>query len=1747
MKGFLLHITFFIFVLSGKSFCQDFKADTSQKCLSGGFAIIRFTYSGPAGNTFKWDFGDGGTSSIKDSASHNYTQSGTFTVTLTVDSNAPISKTVQIFAEPTSNITSTAATLCSGPITVNFLSNASPDVTTYLWDFADGSKSSLPNPTHFYNSGNYKVSLVVTNNGGCKTSKEYNLNITQDITGIISNSSTNICNQAGKVDFDDLSTSTGFPVNSWIWDFGDAGNASTKSPSHVYAVSDTYIVKLIVKNQDGCVDTVSKELIVTISNVSNKIKSATKTSVCENDTLSFSAENNLYSMSWDFGGGNFGNSQNVSTSYTTAGSYKVVLTSTNTFGCSFRDTFPTPITVLSAPIPQYAWLKDTTCTSPIPVSFTDTSQNSVNWTWDFGDGQTSTSQNPKNFYDTIGTYLVTHTVTYANSCVTTRSDSVKITFTDIVANFSISPATSCIGDSVQFNDITGSGVVGWKWDFGDPGSGVNNTSTLKDAKHAFSKKGSYTITLTITDDKGCSDPERKFNAVIVGQKVNPDFTADPKIGCIPHKVQFNNLTTSNPDSTIYFWSFGDGATSDEYSPEHTYDAVGDFDVLLVVMYRGCPDSIFYDTLIHVEPPDAIFLPKPLSDTISCTLPHTVQFENLSIGVDSAFWDFGDGTTYIGKDEDPPPHIYLTEGSYSTKLIVWNFTNGCSDTLELGDIIRIASPVAIFNYDTNQVYCAPVTINFENLSTPTWGLSIWNFGDSTEVDSSFTSTHSFTFNEPGAYVVKLKNWLPNNCQDSMIKTIIIGGTTANYFADTLQGCAPLTVQFTDSSYIAQNIVKWFWDFGDDVTDTVQNPVHTYNSDGFYTISLTVTDIGGCVSQKIRYNYVTVGTPGGNFSSDKTMVCAGAGVGGQVSFTSFPTSTVIAYNWDFGDGQTSTVKNPFHIFDKAGLYTVKLVINYASGCPTIILKNDFITVVKPVADFVSNDTLLFCAPQSVMIKDLSIDTISTIVRREWNFGNGVTSSLNIDSANTTYLVNGFFDVKLVVTNTMNCTDTIIKDEYIKIFGPVAKFSVSDTSGCVPFTVVFTDSSERADIYRWDFGDGGSSSLKNPVYTYTNPGINPTVLEVEALVQGQSCLATFGPVKFYANPVPVAGFGTSQLTNCNLLNAPFTDSSSQFVTKWHYDFGDGDTSNLQNPTHGFLPGKYTVKQNVETEFGCKDSLTRTDYIIVYPAPVAKFFPDKYTSCDTITVFFEDISTTDSLPIVTWLWNFGDGTTDTVRNPKHFYGVVGKFDVSLSVINNRGCFSTYTSGKAVIIADATPAEFAGLNYASVISPSSVKLFWKFSTSTDLDNYHIFVEEPYGSNNFSLLDSTKNTTYIHDTITPGLRPYCYYVLAKDTCQHYSKDIMIHCTVKLDVSVSQQRNGLNLNWTPYVGWDASLQSYNIYRDTSGNLTLLDNVPATDTNYTDRPLCDDDYNYQIEAIKLNNEFTSTSNIDTGRPDYQYLSTSIINTTVVDNEFIQTTFQINDSIHNGDYFIFHRKADGEIIFTENYSRPTKDETVFDDRSTIVDSLSYIYEVAIVDTCGYISTYSNMGKSILLLATRDEKKGRLNYDITLVWTPYKEWKNGVSKYIIELKKNEVFSQVGEVNGNLNSFIYEYQYEDLPEYIFRVYAINNDTVQTLLSYSNETKIILPPLIFVPNAFTLNGDNLNDRFEISTSHIDKYNLKIFNRWGIKIWETNERYDFWDGTYKGKPVILDAYMWLIQATGYNGKAILKYGSVTVLR
>ncbi|MEP6594753.1 MAG: PKD domain-containing protein [Ginsengibacter sp.] len=1230
----------------------DFSATPVSGCAP---MVVKFSDLSTGNPTkWKWDLGNG-TKSFLSNPSVTYFIPGQYSIKLIVSNSSELDSVIKeqyitVNSSPVVNFSTNLTTGCF-PLPVQFtdLSAAgSGDIITWLWDFGDGQGSSGSNPHHIYkNAGNFNVSLRITNSSGCVQSKtesrfiKINTGTAADFSVKISNS----CKAPASINF--TNNSIGIGALSYQWNFGDGTSSTLVAPSHIYKSDGSYTVRLIVKNSTGCTDTLTRLNAVTLGNINAGFSIPDK--VCEGSlvTITNTSKPLPAGILWNFGDGTTSTDSIPVKQYVTQGSYIIKMVAN--FGACL-DSVSKPISVLAKPEINFTADKTIDCKVPFNVKFTANVIGGVSYLWDFGDGKSSADKNPIHTYLTEGNHTVKLTAVNSAGCSDTLVKPAYIQIQRPEVKILKLPAKGCAPFFFNFASsmISTEPGVSYQWDFGD-GSG----SSLPNPSHTFLLPGNYTIRVIVTTTNGCTDTLTVVKGVIVSTKPVANFSANPRNVCAYISVNFSDLSTGNINK--WHWSFGDGSSSTEQNPIHSYQDTGYFDVRLIVMNNGCADTITFNKYIHIKPPVAKFL-----IAYDCAIPFKRVFTDKSIGADTWQWDFGDST---GTTIASPVHFYSTTGTYTVKLTVTNSTTGCAYTMP--QTLSIVDEKANFTA-SDSVICKGTLINLETININPLNIAsyFWNFGDGIFVTSD-TGFSQHIYKDAGTYNVTLIITDILGCKDTLVKpmSIRVNGPTASFKPSKPGNCLNNAITFIDNSISdgVHDIQQWIWNYGDGITEKLAAPPfqHSYSTNGKFTVKLKVIDSYGCADTLVNPNELIISKPLADFNTNDSLSCLQK----PVTFMNTSTGPNLTYLWNFGDGTTSSQIDPVHRYSSEGIYSISLSITDKYGCTDNLLKPAYVKINNPVANFLMSDSVSTCPPLVVTFTNTASNSVSSL----WDFGDGTTSIVNDPSH--FFATAGVFNVTLKVIGAGGCIDE--KTKQIVVKGPEGKFTYTNIKGCNPLQTNFKASSKHSTSFIWDFNDGTTIITTDSIlsHEYNNQGIYvPKLILTDASgckvpIRGIDSIIVYG-VK--------ADFNASSATVCDSGIVRFIDNSNSNdrIASYSWNFGDGSISNQQNPDHYYkTTGSYFTKLIVATKSGCRDTAIVSAPVKIVNTPKIAIGGSTGACIPATFNFLGEVLAADTSTL-SWMWNFDNGNTSSLQSPPvQIYPLANSYTIQLSATNSSGC----------------------------------------------------------------------------------------------------------------------------------------------------------------------------------------------------------------------------------------------------------------------------------------------------------------------------------------------------------------------------------------------------------------------------------------------------------------------------------------------
>ncbi len=497
-----------------------------------------------------------------------------------------------------------------------------------------------------------------------------------------------------------------------------------------------------------------------------------------------------------------------------------------------------------------------------------------------------------------------------------------------------------------------------------------------------------------------------------------------------------------------------------------------------------------------------------------------------------------------------------------------------------------------------------------------------------------------------------NSLTNGCDSVLCRNIrVVPRPVAQWASNAV--CDQDAMVLNNTSTIQSGYMDFLWDFGDGSTSNLENPTHTYATYGTYTVKLYATSDYGYVDSLVQT--VTVNQlPTADF--EVRNACEGT----PLDFTdqSFLPSGTPDYEWDFGDGSAvNTTQNPSHLYTNPGLYTIEFTVT-VNGCSDTRIKYGT-QAHRAVPSFTSTTT---CNNTNAVFDNTTMIAQGTF-GSTWKFGDG--NSITTKSPKHKYAGYGTFDVTLIVTTNLGCSDSVTQSVSLTE-SPRADFSQS--SVCSEEEVNFTNLTNTpaggSNDYMWDLGNGMTSQQPGPSTQYLAPG-EYTVTLIAANTNGCSDTLVRN-VKIDTKPIAI--FAAEDVCDGETVDFKNNTINIPMGATYAWDFGNGVNSASTDTAFVYAgPGSYDVILLVSTPNGCLD--TATKMLNVNPNPDGSFLFSSAEKGDGTITFTANAGSGND-----YLWFMGDGNKYTVKDFSHKFEYSGNFEVKLVVTSDKGCVSETT-----------------------------------------------------------------------------------------------------------------------------------------------------------------------------------------------------------------------------------------------------------------------------------------------------------------------------------------------------------------------------------------------------------------------------------------------------------------------------------------
>ncbi|MGD9994499.1 MAG: PKD domain-containing protein [Salinivirgaceae bacterium] len=1398
---------------------------------------------------------------------------------------------------------------------------------------------------------------------------------------------------------------------------------------------------------------------------------------------------------WDFGNGQSSSLANPQTIYQNPGIYTVSLITSNG---SETDTLTKTnlITIYNPPIAGFSLLSANVACQGSEFAFANESQPGdttiKDFTWDFGNQSFSTDYEPTHSYATAGVYSPTLFITDHNGCESSISKDKLIEVTkNPVVNFTSGNTLSCADtQTVVFTNLsTGLTELSFEWNFGD-----SQTSFEAHPTHFYQGFGNYTVTLKATDDYGCSTTLTKANLVKM-QDLQVAFTYLNDSLCKNQELELKNQSIG---ATNYFWSFSDTTNSTEFEPLKSFSQGGTYTVELIgKMQNICSDTA--RATLWVDSLQAGFM---ADKTYGCELPFTVNYQNLSAHAAMFTWKFGNGTQI--SDENPSVTFNATTAldeayreTYSDTLIATSLF-GCTDTVSISEHIEIILPKIYFTPNDTSANrgsltgCVPLSIDFLNKSqstNPDETLThfSWDFGNGQSIDAENASQ---IFTEPGEYTVELTVTNSANCINRFTAQVEAGTPQIPDF--TVSGntnvCGSEAISFVNQSTNDELIDAWEWFFSDGRSSNLKNPMHVFTDTGYMDAVLSVF-YNGCKSEPVI----------------KDSVAYIKGPAGSMQY-SYDCSSPLTYEfastikgadsifWEFGDGSYDSTQTTAltHTYAQNINYPVKLYgHNYDNGCAIELAYMAKPRLVKSNFAFGKSD---YCLEDSILLDgSASQDESWFWVDKQlgnyfWTIGND-TSFMQSDGFYYQFPQRGEYQVNLLVTDLNGCSDDTTLT--INIHKPQADFITDTVIGCSPLLLQLSDFSASDTTlvgWNWYINNTLAATGQIPSLTLADTGFHSIQLIVEDAV-GCTDSLTLENAFYTSRPQPK--INVPALINCQFDSIPFQNLSAGNLVENTWFFGDGFLSDSANPIHAYTDtGYFHLQLYLMDSLGCDTTYRFPDSIYIEALPKPDFtFEITNPSCYPALVKFYDAS---EGAIKAWNWNFGDESAAVSgKNPLHTYQKPGWFDVSLLITSQNGCKNTLNKADALKINGP---------FAQIIAPDEACInndYW-FSFEQDVNIYTwewLFEDGTSGT-----ADSLK-----HAFDTFGWQRF-NLLLRSDSLQTCNKLLSDSLYIPLIKAQFQLNDSIGCEPLEVFATNESLgythQEWwlnNNYQTNTNNAQLLLNGNT-------------DYNLKL---LVKNELECADSI------MKTLTVFGLPEITVSND---TVLCIGDTIllsANGgesyswfpDYSISASNTRHPMVFPDSslfYRVRVTDTNLCVNSDSVWVTVQQIPEVTITNT----DTLLIIGESLLL-------ESAVLFADFFQWSPPNDL--------------DCFDCLSTLAQPKESTTYYLTASD-PYGCFTV--TDSITLKMDVKYS----------LALPSAFTPNDDGANDAVFVKGWGIKELvSFEVYNKFGLKVFETNDIHTPWDGKYKGAVLSADVYYYKVVVLSYDNAERVKTGEIFLLK
>lgn len=1759
---------------------------------AGSSYTINYTKNGTPVSPFTQTAASGGTVTLSNLTAGTYDN-------ITVTSSGCASNAAGPFTLSDPNPPPTPTATANGPICAGnalLLGTSAVSGATYTWSGPNGFSSSQQNPSianaTIAATGTYSVTVTVSGCASAAGTVAAVVNPTPAMPTAASNSPLCIGDNLT------LTASTSYTgAVTWLWT-GPNGFTSTQQnptlPNVTAAEAGNYAV-MATATAGGCASLPKTVAVVINPTPVIASVSATNPSNCNTATGSIAlnglAANTSYTVSYTKNGTPVTATVTTNASGVlvinglTSGVYDNIKVARN--GCSSNGVGPYTLVDPNLPATPVVTGNSPVCSGgTLNLNASTAANGAITWSWTGPNGFTSTSSSP--FINNVsvaasGTYSVTATVTGCTSAAGTLAVVVNPTPAAPGAAYN---GPICSGGTVNLTASTATaGATMYAWTGPNGYTSTQQNPAITNA--TASASGNYTVTAT---QGTCSSPPSTIQVAVHPELTNLIDTATQTV-CSNQPVTVNGVTAAGGIGA-YTYQWEQSTDNVNWAPVAGQTGASlsltpiDSTYLRRKVSSGPCQSVSLSVYIAVQPPvvnnilqqDAAICINTTAATVIGSVPaganaiYIYQWEQSTNG--GATWTAVAGAT--AKDYAPG---VLTATTKYRRIVTTSLCSGPYGSTSNVITITVNPDAKALFVPTDTLKCPPfaITAAVVNLqASPANGQYIW-YANGVQIGTGTTFPGYTLANENDSVIIKLKVISAYGCQDDSLlqKFKTIRKPTPSFTMTDTVGCGPLTVSFTNgSTYLTS--YNYFWDFGNGQTSSqvqpgsigfAPNPAY---GDTTYTVKLNV--FSPCDTQTYAKTIRVKSGPKALFTPTKTVGCSPM----TVKFKNTSKGTNNTYFWDFGDGtalSTATPDTVQHTFISGVVDTFYVKLKAVNDCGADSLMYSIVVAPNSIRlNLAVNGTEHFgCAPHAVSFINNSQGASLFL----WNFGDGAntTTAKNVDTVRHTYLTPGTYTVALRAVN--NCSDTTTTETIVVYPTPRAQFTANTFNVCIGDSVKFANGSDSATACLWKFGDGLTSTLNNPSHAYTTAGTYAVTLVAYRNNPSGNVCADSAKQTITVSATQTGFFTVSDsVSSCAPATVTMINRNRPSVSAL-WDFGDGATASGDSVTHTYqTAGTYVVKLTVKVPGGCTYVSTKT---VTVAGPKGELQYAKGYVCGPSPVQLRVAAT----GATSYAWDFGDGTTLTTAQPTvyHTYANPGYYLPKVTLAN--GSCGVLLKGLDTIKVDNVDGGFRWVQTQSCGT----------TTLTFTDTSHVFFGAQSIQWNFGDNTTGTGSNPSHSYAASGTYAVQMIVQGKSGCAD-TVSTPVNVTIK-----SKPIAGINAKDTGCtqrsLAFNALVQTvdpvnfiqWNVSNGAGGTGAVFTYTFTTVGTYTVRLVVGTttgcyDTAYHTVRINPSPAISATPSLTlcrgataplnaTGAATWQWLplsglscyncpdpiaSPTVTTPYVVEGrdgsgcagydtvvvtviQPLKMTVSPDDSVCTGSSVNLlasgassYNWSPGVGLNSTAISNPTASPTVttryrvvgYDGYNCFTDTAFVTVAVGRYPTVSLGPDLTLPAGTLYPLATTVTSGPIRNW----LWTPTTDLSCAACALpVAEIKKDITYTvKVTSAYG----------------------CSASDTINIKVSCAEDQ-------VYVPNAFSPDGDGLNDVFMVRGRGIARVTyFRVFNRWGEMVFEAanfkpNDPKAGWDGRVKGKAGGSDVFVYTWEAVCENGAVFSGKGNVSLIK